>query len=357
MKKSLFKRAAAALLSVSMLSVFSACGDKAAPGPSSAGTTGGTAGAGAGELKKLVIAEPVHMIGYLPLYIAQSEGYFAEEGLDIEVVQASGGAHVTAVISGDAWGNIGGPESNAYADAGGNSPEPLVSFCNCVNRANVYLSAVAGTSPSGTSDAELSAFLKGKRIIAGRFGGTPNLLVRYLLISLGLDPDKDVTMVEPSDTSTILALVKQGQADIANPTEPMITQGISDGTWDEPFYKFHDLGDFAYSVLSTRKSTIEKDPETVQAFTNAIVKALKAVAEDPEFAFQCAKKEFPTMSDEDLKVSLDRAYEDKYWSPDGFITPEALDRDMDVIIKAGVFSGTYTYDDMIDMTFVEKANG
>ena len=49
------------------------------------------------SLTPITIAEPVHLIGYLPLYVAIHEGYFAEEGLDVTVVQATGGAHVTAV--------------------------------------------------------------------------------------------------------------------------------------------------------------------------------------------------------------------------------------------------------------------
>ena len=48
------------------------------------------------ELKKIVIAEPLHSIGYLPLYIGQQEGFFAEEGLDVEVIQATGGSHMTS---------------------------------------------------------------------------------------------------------------------------------------------------------------------------------------------------------------------------------------------------------------------
>lgn len=62
--------------------------------------------------QKLVVAEPVHLIGYLPLYVAIHEGYFADEGLDVTVVQATGGAHVTAVVSGDAFAVIGGVDSN-----------------------------------------------------------------------------------------------------------------------------------------------------------------------------------------------------------------------------------------------------
>ena len=57
-------------------------------------------------LQKLIIAEPLHSIGYLPLYVADHEGYFAEQGLEIEIIQATGGTHVTSVITGDAWGVI-----------------------------------------------------------------------------------------------------------------------------------------------------------------------------------------------------------------------------------------------------------
>ena len=86
--------------------------------------------------QKLGVAEPVHLIGYLPLYVAIHEGYFADEGLDVTVVQATGGAHVTAVVSGDAFAVIGGVDSNNFANQG--NADPIVAIVNCVNRANVY---------------------------------------------------------------------------------------------------------------------------------------------------------------------------------------------------------------------------
>lgn len=89
--------------------------------------------------QKLVVAEPVHLIDYLPLYVAIHEGYFADEGLDVMVVQATGGAHVTAVVSGDAFAVIGGVDSNNFANQG--NADPIVAIVNCVNRANVYLFA------------------------------------------------------------------------------------------------------------------------------------------------------------------------------------------------------------------------
>ncbi|MCM2677179.1 ABC transporter substrate-binding protein [Alkalicoccobacillus plakortidis] len=66
----------------------------------------GCSGGNEEEMKKVSIAEPAHLTGYLPLYIAIHEGYFEEEGLEVEMVTAAGGAHVTTLVSGEVWGNI-----------------------------------------------------------------------------------------------------------------------------------------------------------------------------------------------------------------------------------------------------------
>jgi NitT/TauT family transport system substrate-binding protein len=355
---------------IAMMMIVGGCASGSSSGGSSGGGSGSSGGSearssssGDGEgnasagksTKKLIIAEPLHNLGYLPLYAAIHDGQFASRGLEVEVITATGGAHVTAVVSGDAWGVIGGPESNAMANR--NNKDPIVSVVNVVNRANVYLMAAKGTGPASSSPEDLKEFLKGKRIAAGRHGGTPNLVTRYLLISLGLDPEKDVTLEEPADGSTVVSLMQQGIVDIANGAEPQIADGIAKGVWDEPFYKFPDLGDFSYSVLSVRRSAIDHEPETVQAFVEAVLEALKKVNEDPEFAREIASKEFPTLSESDVQASLDRAYEDDLWSKDGFITEEALKLDMDVMHATGIFTEPYTYDELIDMRFVNEANG
>lgn len=303
-------------------------------------------------LKKIVIAEPVHLIGYLPLYLAIQEGYFEEEGLEVEVITATGGAHVTSLVSGDAWGNIAGPDSNQMANLG--SSDPIQGVVNVVNRANVYLMGSSDEKVDSTNEAELAAYLEGKTIAAGRYGGSPNLLTRWLLLELGLDPDKDVKLEEPADASAVVSLVESGQADIANGGEPQITEGINKGVWNEPFYSFPSLGDYPYSVISVKKSTIENEPEVVESFVKAMLKGLKAVDENPDLAMEALKKEFPTTSDDSLKASLDRAYADQLWSKDGFISEEALAKPMDVVEKTGVYKEGYKYEELIDMQFVEK---
>lgn len=314
---------------------------------------------GMAEVQKLTVAEPVHLIGYLPLYVAIHEGYFAQEGLEVTVVQATGGAHVTAVVSGDAFAVIGGIDSNALANRG--SSDPILGIVNCVNRANVYLFARKGLAPYddgseellGWSCASMRDFLRDKRIVAGRYGGSPNLLTRYLILECGLDPDKDVTLVENSDASTVTAMLQHGQGDIGNGGEPQISEGITGGIWEEPFVKFPDLGDYAYSVIGVKRSTMDQKPETCEKFVRAMIKALHAVQTDREMAARVLEIEFPTLSEEGRQAALERAYEDKLWSDDGRISEDAVQMTMTVLRASGLFEGEYTYQDAVDMQFVD----
>ena len=300
----------------------------------------------------LVVAEPVHLIGYLPLYLAIREGYFADEGLDVTVVQATGGAHVTAVISGDAFAVIGGVDSTAMGNRG--TKDPLVSIVNCVDRANVYLFAAKGTAPASASDADMADFLRGKRIIAGRFGGSPNLLTRYLLKRVGLDPDADVTLIENADASTVTAMLQHGQGDIGNGAEPQISEGVTAGIWEEPFVAFPDLGPYAYSVISVKRSAIEQQPDLCRAFVRAMIKGLRAVAEDHDLAARVLAEEFPTLTEEGRAAALQRAWDDSLWSPDGYISEAAVATTMDVLISSGLYEEDWSYDQLVDMQFVEQ---
>lgn len=304
--------------------------------------------------EELVISEPVHLIGYLPLYAAIHEGYFAEEGLDVTVVQATGGAHVTAVVSGDAFAVMGGVDS-AYL-ASRDNPDPLVSIVGCVNRANVYLFAKTGLAPASQSDADLAEFLRGKTIVAGRYGGSPNLLIRYLLNRIGLDAVKDVTLIENADESTVTAMLRHGQGEIGNGGEPQISEGITEGIWEEPFVKFPDLGDYGYSVLSVRKSTVEQNPDLCLRFVRGMLRGLEAVHADHELAARILAAEFPTLTEEGRAAALARAWEDNLWSTDGYVTEEAVANTMMVLFSSGLYTGEWDYNAQVDMQFVDTAH-
>ncbi len=301
--------------------------------------------------KTLIVAEPVHSIGYLPLYVAMAKGYFSEVGLDVKVMTVeSGSGHTNAVLTGQAFAFIGGPEHNAFAKLKGAELRGVV---NVVDRGNIYINASKGKEPKPGED--MGAYFKGKTIATGLFGGTPNSITRYLIKKFGLDARNDVVLQEVPN-SAVLPALKTNAAQIGVTTEPFLTQGIKQGIWGEPFINVpKELGPYAYSTLNIRLESIQKDPDTVRKFVEGVMKGLKFTYAQREEAVLIAKKEFPTMSPDDLMATLERSFKDEIWSKDGLISTQSWDTGSSVVLAAGILKQPVAYDQIIDMQFVKAA--
>jgi NitT/TauT family transport system substrate-binding protein len=298
---------------------------------------------------ELLVAEPVHSTGYLPMYIAMANNYFADADIEVRIVTIENGSgHTSAVLSGQAFAFIGGPEHCAFAKAKGAELRAVV---HCVDRGNVYFCAARGLAPQGRDFAE---FFKGKTIATGGFGGTPNSITRYLLKKLNLDAKTDVTVVETAN-SAVLAAVRGRQAQIGCATEPFVTQGVRQSIWSEPFFNVpKELGPYAYSTINVRLESIRKEPEVVRGFVRGMMKGLKFLHADRNGAADIAKKQFPTMALDDLKATLGRSFADDMWSQDGMISRQAWDTGKAVVMDAGILKTDVKYDEIIDMSFVES---
>jgi NitT/TauT family transport system substrate-binding protein len=301
--------------------------------------------------EKIIIGEPVHGTGYLPLYVGIHKGFFAEEGLDVQTVtMLAAGAHRNATLTKQSWGFIGGPEHNAFVKAKGGE---LRSVVNIVNRGNVYFVARKGLTPPPFGK-ELADYLRGKTIATGGFGSTPNSITRYVLTTLGLNPQSDVVLQEIAPGNE-LASLQSKQADFAVTTEPFLTQGIQRGVWNEPFYNApRELGPYAYSTINIRQESIATEPETVRKFVKAMSKALQFTLKNKEEALAVAKKEFPTMNVDDLMATINRSLADKMWSEDGMVTPQAWDTGKKVVMTANILKEDTPYDAIINMRFMKE---
>jgi NitT/TauT family transport system substrate-binding protein len=298
---------------------------------------------------QLLVAEPVHSTGYLPMYVAMANGYFADADIEVNIVTIETGAgHTNAVLSGQAFAFIGGPEHCAYAKVKGAELRAVV---HCVDRGNVYFCAARGLTLQG---GDFAGFCKGKTIATGGFGGTPNSITRYLLKQWNLDARSDVTLVETAN-SAILATVRSRQAQIGCVTEPFITQGVRQSIWSEPFLNVpKELGPYAYSTINVRLDSIRKEPEVVRGFVRGMMKGLKFLHADRNGTAEIARKQFPTMALDDLKATLDRSFADDMWSQDGMVSRAAWDTGKAVVMEAGILKTDVTYDEIIDMSFVES---
>jgi NitT/TauT family transport system substrate-binding protein len=299
------------------------------------------------DAKEVLIAEPVHGTGYLPLYIGMAKNLFEDVTVKIVTIE-TGTGHTNAVLSGQAFAFIGGPEHCAFAKAKGAELRAVV---NCVNRGNVYFCAAKGQEPSNS---DWASYFKGKTVATSGYGGTPNSITRYLLKQWKLDATRDVTLVETAN-SAILPVVKNKQAQIGCSTEPFVTQGVRAGVWGEPFINIPKMmGPYAYSTFNVRLDSIQKTPELVRGFVRGMMKSLKFVDQNHDESAELARKQFPTMALDDLKATLNRSFADDMWSKDGTISRASWDTAKAVVMGAGILKTDVKYDEIIDMSYVDS---
>ena len=150
------------------------------------------------DSNKLRIAEVTHSIFYAPQYAAISEGYFKDEGIDIELILTPGADKVTAaVLSGDVEIGFCGPEATIYVYQSGET-DYLKTFAQLTKKDGSFLVSREKNDNFKIDD------LKGKTIIGGRTGGMPEMTFEWGLRQNGIDPKKDVNI----DTSIAFAAMQ-----------------------------------------------------------------------------------------------------------------------------------------------------
>lgn len=155
--------------------------------------------------KKVVLNEVAHSIFYAPMYVAIEEGYFEEEGLEVELVTGFGADKtMTAVLSGEADIGFMGSEASIYTYLGGTS-DPVVNFAQLTQRAGNFL---VSREPIDDFSWDM---LKGTDVLGGRAGGMPEMVFEYILKKHNIDPKADVSIDQSIDFGSTAAAFSGGQ--------------------------------------------------------------------------------------------------------------------------------------------------
>ena len=175
-----------------------------------------------GERVTVRLNEVTHSVFYAPQYVAMELGFFADEGLDIELTNGGGADKVmTAVVSGGADIGLAGPESCIYIHGQGKDDLPVI-FAQLTKRDGSFL--VGRTDAAFTWDD-----LRGKTILGGRKGGVPEMTLEYVMKQNGVMPQVDAVV----DTSVQFAMMAGaftgGQGDYVTLFEPHRHRGGEGG--------------------------------------------------------------------------------------------------------------------------------
>ena len=150
------------------------------------------------DLTKIRVAEVTHSMFYTPQYVALTEGFFKDEGLDVEIMLVPGADKVTAaVLSGDVEIGFCGPEATIYVYQSGEK-DYLKTFAQLTKKDGSFIVSRKKLNNFTIKD------LIGKDIIGGRKGGMPEMTFEWALRENGIDPKKDVNI----DTSIAFAAMQ-----------------------------------------------------------------------------------------------------------------------------------------------------
>ena len=293
-------------------------------------------------LKKVVVAEVAHSIFYAPMYVAYTEGYFKEEGLDVEIILTAGADKVTAAVLSDDV-NIGfcGSESTIYLYNEG-VKDYLVNFAGLTKKDGSFLVSREKYDNFTVEN------LKGKTIIGGRKGGMPEMTLKWALKENGIDYEDDVIIDTSIAFNAMSGAFIGGQGDFVSLFEPNALELEKQGLG----YVVASVGDLGgtvpYTAFNAKKSYIENNPDVIEGFTKAIQKGLDYVHShtDKEVA-EVILNQFPDTSLNDLEKVIARYRSIDAWPTTTQFSKESFNRLQDIMLDYGVISEKVDYSKLI----------
>lgn len=302
------------------------------------------------KLQKVTLMEVTHSLFYTPQYVAITQGFFEEEGLDIELINAGGADKVMAALLSDE-ADIGfmGLEASVYVYNQARD-DYAINFAQLTQRDGSFL---VGREKDDDFNFDK---LKGKTVIGGRKGGMPEMTLEYVLKSKGLDLEKDVEVRTDIQFDAMAGAFLSGEGDYVTLFEPVAAALEK----EDKAYVVASIGEeggyIPFTGYSATKAKIEDDPELIQKFTNAIYKGMVWVQENSsETIAQAVKPQFPDTDDDVLVALIDRYRDQDSWTPDLIITEDGLNHMMDIMEMAGELDKRASYEDIVITTFAKEA--
>lgn len=302
------------------------------------------------DVKNIKVSEVTRSVFYAPQYVAINNGYFKENGIEIELTTGQGAdAVMTSVLSNQVNIGFAGPEASIYVYNEGKEDYCQV-FAQMTKKDGSFLVAREKNDNFKWQD------LKGKTIIPGRKGGVPYMTLEYVLRKNGLDPKKDVVLDDSIKFDLMAGAFTSGTADYVTLFEPTasLTQNENKG------YIVASVGEAAgeipYTAYFAKKSYIENNKETIQKFTNAIYKGQKWVKENSSEDIAKVVQSFFPDTDITFLSKVIQNYKDiDAWNDTPVLKEESFNLLQDVMTSAGELQKKAPYDKIVNNEYANEA--
>jgi NitT/TauT family transport system substrate-binding protein len=213
----------------------------------------------------------------LPIMIAQDAGIFQKHGLEVDLQTIAGAQSIAALVSGQIQASSGGSADILGAAVSGADP--------------VVLAVLDASFPGqlyASPRIKTAADLKGKKVAVSNPGSSFDVVARESLPKMGLQPDKDVTLITTGSVANAVAALAAGAVD-ASPVQTGPDSVKLDGLGFHPIYDMTDVQS-AGDAITVMRSYLTAHPDVVQRFIDALVEADARERSDKPFAIQEIQK-------------------------------------------------------------------
>ena len=293
------------------------------------------------DLTTIRLAEVTHSVFYAPMYVAIENGYFEEEGIEIDLILTSGADKVSAAVLSDTVDvGFAGTESSIYVYAGKES-DYLVTFAGLTKRDGQFILARDCSSEFELND------LYGKEILVGRAGGMPAVNFLNAMKNAGMDVSK-INVNYSIDFASLSGSFIGGIGDYVNLFEPTATTvvNVSDACIVDSIGRLS--GEVPYTAFYARKSYLEENEELLRGFTRAIAKGLEFVLKnDSETTAKVILPQFPDSALNDIITIIDNYKEYDSWLNNPYISEESFNNLQDMLIDNNLLEDYVPYSNLI----------
>lgn len=309
------------------------------------------AACGEKEMTKVKVGEVTRSIFYAPQYVAISNGYFEEEGLEIELSTIPGGDKtMTALLSDGIDIALVGAETSIYVTAQG-ANDPIKNFAQLTQTDGTFL----------VSREKMDEFswdmLKGSTFLGQRKGGMPQMVGEFVLKKHGINPQKDLNLIQNIEFANIATAFASGTGEFVQLFEPTASVFEKEGIGHVVASFGTESGHVPYTVFMAKESYLKKNPEVAEKFTRAIKKAQDYVYEAP--AEEVAKAIQPFFEDTDIELIaqvVERYRQQESYAKDPILDEEEWNNLQDIMDEAGELPMRMDYSKLVDTTFAEKVS-
>jgi NitT/TauT family transport system substrate-binding protein len=278
-------------------------------------------------------------------YVGIEKGFFKKYGLDVEVMEFRGDAvHVKALLTGDIDLSINMGATEGIVAASKKAPIKLWVVANPITPYHFIARKEAGTT--------LQALI-GKSVAVSGIGAISYHIPRIVLERSGIDPEKLKYVAVGSPADRFKAMIA-GKVDATIVTN---TEAAKLGAYPEIIALVNVakvVPEIPYEFGMAREDYLQKNADTVQKLTKAIIESNRWIAANKAGTVEIARKILP----EEPAEALTKAYEmadPRLWGVNGDITEASYNYTVDFLKKVGYLETPVPFNQFFDRRFVDQA--